>query len=40
METSALMGKNVAQLLVEDFTEVLGGVKSEEKETNKVIEEL
>lgn len=34
------MGKNVAQLLVEDFTEVLGGMKSEQKETSKVIEEL
>jgi prenylcysteine oxidase/farnesylcysteine lyase len=40
METSALMGKNVAQLLVEDFTEVLGGVKPEQKETSKVVEEL
>ncbi|ELR03819.1 hypothetical protein GMDG_01348 [Pseudogymnoascus destructans 20631-21] len=40
METSALMGKNVAQLLVEDFTELLGGVKSEQKETSKVVEEL
>ncbi|KAL5354025.1 hypothetical protein ACLOAV_000110 [Pseudogymnoascus australis] len=40
METSALMGKNVAQLLVEDFTEVLGGAKSEQKETSKVVEEL
>lgn len=40
METSALMGKNVAQLLVEDFMEVLGGAKSEQKETSKVVEEL
>lgn len=40
METSALMGKNVAQLLVEDLTEVLGGVKSDQKETSKVVEEL
>ncbi|OBT59397.1 hypothetical protein VE04_00509 [Pseudogymnoascus sp. 24MN13] len=40
METSALMGKNVAQLLVEDFTEVLGGEKSEQKEKSNVIEEL
>lgn len=40
METSALMGKNIAHLLVEDFAEVLGGVKSEQKETSKVIEEL
>lgn len=34
------MGKNVAQLLVEDFTEVLGGEKSEQKEKSNVIEEL
>ncbi|KFY16377.1 hypothetical protein V492_01362 [Pseudogymnoascus sp. VKM F-4246] len=39
METSALMGKNVAQLLVEDFTEVLGGAKGEQ-DTQRVIEEL
>lgn len=40
METSALMGKNVAQLLVEDFVEMSGGVKTEQKDTQKVIEEL
>jgi prenylcysteine oxidase/farnesylcysteine lyase len=40
METSALMGKNVAQLLVEDFVEMSGGPKAEQKATQKVIEEL
>lgn len=38
------MGKNVAQLLVEDFVELSGGVKDEQKtgqrDTQKVIEDL
>jgi hypothetical protein len=40
METSALMGKNVAQLIVDDFAEMLGVVKSADKNTEKVMEEL
>ncbi|KFY41296.1 hypothetical protein V495_04992 [Pseudogymnoascus sp. VKM F-4514 (FW-929)] len=40
METSALMGKNVAQLLVEDFVEMSGGPKADQKGTQKVVEEL
>lgn len=35
-----MMGKNVAQLLVDDFVEMSGGPKAEQKATQKVIEEL
>jgi prenylcysteine oxidase/farnesylcysteine lyase len=38
METSALMGKNVAQLVMDDYLEVLGAEKGGEKQKN--IEEL
>jgi prenylcysteine oxidase / farnesylcysteine lyase len=40
METSALMGKNVAQLIVDDFAEMVGGVKSADNNIKKAIEEL
>jgi prenylcysteine oxidase/farnesylcysteine lyase len=40
METSALMGMNVAQLIMDDYLELLGGMPNKEGQDPKVVEDL